>query len=171
MPRFFILFTDKEIRAYRAPVKQERMISMMDTIQENEIFNLADKVDYREGTFHPQAALRNDKAELFLMAVDAGVLRKGGLAYRCFKAVERFQYRQADIIGVQTPSNAPLVAKDTLGDARITVLHNWLSAPIPNTALPAPAPRGRSRRRRPRRHGQGCGGRRGSRRAPAPARS
>ena len=74
MPRFFILFTDKEIRAYRAPVKQERMIPMMDTIQENEIFNLADKVDYREGTFHPQAALRNDKAELFLMAVDAGVL-------------------------------------------------------------------------------------------------
>ena len=72
-------------------------------------------------------------------AVDAGVLRKGGLAYRCFKAVERFQYRQADIIGVQTPSNAPLVAKDTLGDARITVLHNWLSAPIPNTALPSPA--------------------------------
>ncbi len=46
----------------------------MDTIQENEIFNLADKVDYREGTFYPQAALRNDKAELFLMAVDAGVL-------------------------------------------------------------------------------------------------
>ena len=43
MPRFFILFTDKEIRAYRAPVKQERMIPMMDTIQENEIFNLADK--------------------------------------------------------------------------------------------------------------------------------
>ena len=55
-------------------MKQERMISMMDTIQENEIFNLADKVDYREDTFHPQAALRNDKAELFLMAVDAGVL-------------------------------------------------------------------------------------------------
>lgn len=74
MPRFFILFTDKEIRAYRAPVKQERMITMINTIQENEIFNLADKVDYREGTFHPQAALRNDKAELFLMAVDAGVL-------------------------------------------------------------------------------------------------
>jgi quercetin dioxygenase-like cupin family protein len=50
------------------------MITMINTIQENEIFNLADKVDYREGTFHPQAALRNDKAELFLMAVDAGVL-------------------------------------------------------------------------------------------------
>ena len=48
MPRFFILFTDKEIRAYRAPVKQERMIPMMDTIQENEIFNLADKVDYQD---------------------------------------------------------------------------------------------------------------------------
>ncbi|QIL20519.1 glycosyltransferase family 4 protein [Thermomonas sp. HDW16] len=59
-------------------------------------------------------------------AADAGVLKKGGLAYRCFKRVERFQYRQADMIGVQTPSNAPLVACDAPA-ARIEVLHNWLS--------------------------------------------
>lgn len=47
---------------------------MMDTIQENEIFNLADKVDYQDGAFHPLVIDSNDKAELFLMAVDAGVL-------------------------------------------------------------------------------------------------
>lgn len=60
-------------------------------------------------------------------AVDAGVLRKGSLPYRFFKAVERFQYRQADVIGVQTPANAPLVACDAPADSRIEVLHNWLS--------------------------------------------
>lgn len=61
-------------------------------------------------------------------AVDAGVMRKG-LAYRFLKAVERFQYRQADVIGVQTPSNVPLVARDAPAGARIEVLHNWLSPP------------------------------------------
>ena len=62
-------------------------------------------------------------------AVDAGVMRKGGLPYRFFKWIERFQYRQADVIGVQTPSNAVLVANDAPAGARIDVLHNWLSAP------------------------------------------
>lgn len=62
-------------------------------------------------------------------AVDAGVMRKDGLAYRFFKAVERFQYRQADVIGVQTPANAPLVARDAPA-ASIQVLHNWLAAPV-----------------------------------------
>ena len=62
-------------------------------------------------------------------AVDAGVLHQG-LAYRFFKAVERLQYRQADVIGVQTPSNAPLVARDAPPGTRIEVLHNWLAAPI-----------------------------------------
>jgi len=60
-------------------------------------------------------------------AVDAGAMRKG-LAYRFFKAVERFQYRVADVIGVQTPANVQLVARDARGNARIEVLHNWLSA-------------------------------------------
>lgn len=62
-------------------------------------------------------------------AVDAGVMRKG-LAYRFFKAVERHQYRQADVIGVQTPSNMALVARDAPDGARIEVLHNWLAAPV-----------------------------------------
>jgi len=61
-------------------------------------------------------------------AVDAGVMRKG-IAYRFFKWMERFQYRQADVIGVQTPSNKPMVARDAPPTARIEVLHNWLAAP------------------------------------------
>ena len=43
--------------------------------------------------------------------------------------MERFQYRQADVIGVQTPANAPLVARDAPPGTRIEVLHNWLSPP------------------------------------------
>ena len=50
------------------------MIPMMNTIQENEIFNLADKVDYQDGAFHPLVIDSNDKAEHVLMAVDKGVL-------------------------------------------------------------------------------------------------
>ena len=71
-------------------------------------------------------------------AVDAGVMRKGGPAYRFFKAVERFQYRRADIIGVQTPSNAGLVARDAPPGARIEVLHNWLAAPPMSSKGEAP---------------------------------
>ena len=67
-------------------------------------------------------------------AADAGVLRKGGPAYRFFKRVERDQYRQADVIGVQTPSNAPLVARDAPSATRIEVLHNWLSPPMAEMA-------------------------------------
>lgn len=57
-------------------------------------------------------------------AVDAGVMRRG-VAYRFFKAVERFQYRVADVIGVQTPANIPLVARDAPPRTCIEVLHNW----------------------------------------------
>ncbi|HEX4854380.1 glycosyltransferase family 4 protein [Arenimonas sp.] len=62
-------------------------------------------------------------------AVDAGVLRRGGPAHRLFKAVERLQYRQADVIGVQTPANVPIVAADAPAGASLEVLHNWLAAP------------------------------------------
>lgn len=72
-------------------------------------------------------------------AVDAAVMRKG-LAYRFFKAVERFQYRHADVIGVQTPSNAPLVARDAPAAARIEVLHNWLSPPVADPSVKHPTP-------------------------------
>ena len=62
-------------------------------------------------------------------AVDAGVMRKG-LAYRFFKWVERYQYASADVIGVQTPANVPLVEKDArFGNAKVEVLNNWLSVP------------------------------------------
>lgn len=62
-------------------------------------------------------------------AVDAGVLRRNGLAHRVLKAVERFQYRQADVIGVQTPANLPIVAADAPAAASLEVLHNWLEPP------------------------------------------
>lgn len=60
-------------------------------------------------------------------AVDAGVMKRGWV-YSFFKAVERFQYRQADVIGVQSPSNQALVARDAGAAARIEVLHNWQSS-------------------------------------------
>lgn len=62
-------------------------------------------------------------------AVDAGVLGRGGVVHRLLKAVERFQYRQADVIGVQTPANVPIVAADAPPDAVLEVLHNWLDMP------------------------------------------
>lgn len=61
-------------------------------------------------------------------AVDAGVMRKG-LAYRYLKQVERRQYAAADVIGVQTPANEPIVARDAPPDATIETLHNWLAKP------------------------------------------
>ncbi len=64
-------------------------------------------------------------------AADAGVLKRGGLAHKALKAVERFQYKQADVIGVQTPANVSIVARDAPG-ATIEVLHNWLAAPVPS---------------------------------------
>ena len=50
------------------------MITMINTIQENEIFNLADKVDYQDGASHPLVIDSNDRGEHVLMAVDKGVL-------------------------------------------------------------------------------------------------
>ena len=72
-------------------------------------------------------------------AVDAGVMRRGGLAYRFFKTVERFQYRQADVVGVQTPANVPLVAREVPAGTRIVVLHNWLSPPVASEGIPSPS--------------------------------
>jgi glycosyltransferase involved in cell wall biosynthesis len=68
-------------------------------------------------------------------AVDAGVLRKG-LIYRFFKRVERQQYAVADVIGVQTSANEPLVRADSPAGANIEVLNNWLAAPsVINTSI------------------------------------
>lgn len=47
---------------------------MINTIQEGVVFNLADKVEFKEGGFRPLVIDSNDKAEHVLMVVDAGVL-------------------------------------------------------------------------------------------------
>src|SRR5574343_603487 len=62
-------------------------------------------------------------------AVDAGVMRKG-LAYRVLKWVESYQYRQADVIGVQTPANLPHLTPWDDGTRRIEVLPNWLAPAV-----------------------------------------
>lgn len=61
-------------------------------------------------------------------AVDSGLLRKG-LLYRFFKWVERRQYALADVIGVQTPANLPIVRCDAGKGPRLEVLNNWLAKP------------------------------------------
>jgi glycosyltransferase involved in cell wall biosynthesis len=65
-------------------------------------------------------------------AVDMGLLGRG-LPYRFFKAVERYQYSVADVIGVQTPANVPYFdAWTSPPDRQTEVLQNWLTD-APNT--------------------------------------
>ena len=60
-------------------------------------------------------------------AADLGIMSRG-LAYRFFKAIERFQYSVADTIGVQTPANLEYFQKyKSLAYCEIEVLNNWLS--------------------------------------------
>ncbi len=64
-------------------------------------------------------------------AVDAGVIRKG-LPYFGLKCVERYQYRLADFIGVQTPANVPHVERQLPRfHGKVEVLSNWLSTQQP----------------------------------------
>lgn len=60
-------------------------------------------------------------------AVDMGLLARG-LPYRFFKAIERYQYSVANVIGVQTPANLPYfdVWSSTPGRS-VEVLQNWLA--------------------------------------------
>ena len=76
-------------------------------------------------------------------AVDMGLLGRG-LPYRFLKAVERYQYSVADVIGVQTPANVPYFSRAGLRpEQRVEVLQNWLaqaantgcSISVANTAL------------------------------------
>jgi hypothetical protein len=56
-----------------------------------------------------------------------GLLRRG-LPYLFFKAIERYQYSVADVIGVQTPSNLAYFDKCNLKEnQRLEVLQNWLA--------------------------------------------
>lgn len=60
-------------------------------------------------------------------AVDMGLLSRG-LAYRFFKAIERYQYSVADVIGVQTSANLPYFDHWTKQHGwRVEVLQNWLA--------------------------------------------
>lgn len=61
-------------------------------------------------------------------ALDMGLLRRGPV-YEFFKAVAKYQYSVADVIGVQSPGNEAYFA-DWLRKKpgrRIEVLHNWLA--------------------------------------------
>jgi glycosyltransferase involved in cell wall biosynthesis len=70
-------------------------------------------------------------------AVDAGVLRAGGPAYRFFRAKEMAQYEVADVVGVQSPANLDYFAEHGLSERyRLEVLYHWTPAthgPIPRT--------------------------------------
>lgn len=60
-------------------------------------------------------------------AVDMGLMGRG-LAYRFFKAIERYQYSVADVIGVQTQGNLSYFADWVRQDGRcVEVLQNWLA--------------------------------------------
>ncbi len=47
---------------------------MIETIKDGEVFRLADKVEYRKGTYHPVVVDRNDGGEHTLIAVDEGAM-------------------------------------------------------------------------------------------------
>ena len=64
-------------------------------------------------------------------AVDMGLLGRG-MIYRYFKRKENYQYRQADVIGVQTPSVLEYFSSGYADlPVRVEVLNNWL-APATN---------------------------------------
>lgn len=59
-------------------------------------------------------------------AVDMGLMGKG-LPYLFFRWFEKYQYRIADVIGIQTPGNFEYFPENARSLARIEVLHNWLT--------------------------------------------
>lgn len=69
-------------------------------------------------------------------AVDMGLMRRG-LPYLFFKAVERFQYRVADVIGVQAHSALSYFdARVRRPGRRVEVLQNWLAdAPVRDCSI------------------------------------
>jgi len=60
-------------------------------------------------------------------AVDMGLMGRG-LPYRFFKAIERYQYSVANVIGVQTPANLAYLDDWASPPGRcVEVLQNWLA--------------------------------------------
>ena len=61
-------------------------------------------------------------------AFDLGLIKKG-LTYQFLKSVERFQYAQADLIGVQSPNNLRYFqSHHPQLSAKVEVLWNWIGA-------------------------------------------
>jgi glycosyltransferase involved in cell wall biosynthesis len=64
-------------------------------------------------------------------AVDAGILRDG-LICRYFRGKERYQYRQADVIGVQLPGDLEYFKRNGLAETlTLEVLYNWTDPTVP----------------------------------------
>jgi len=68
-------------------------------------------------------------------AVDAGLLKKG-LVYRVFKGFEQWQYRVADMIGVETGNSVGYFA-GTVHQGKVEVLRNWTATAAPAVRPPA----------------------------------
>lgn len=69
-------------------------------------------------------------------AVDLGLMRRG-LPYLFFRAIARYQYSVASVIGVQTPGNLQYFdGVASSGKARIEVLENWLAdSPVTSCSI------------------------------------
>jgi glycosyltransferase involved in cell wall biosynthesis len=85
-------------------------------------------------------ALFNCKAYLILRdifpdwALDLGLLKKN-LIYSFFKRVERYQYEQADTIGVQSPNNVGYFNSHNRNlKAKVHVLWNWIGTRLEKKA-------------------------------------
>lgn len=60
-------------------------------------------------------------------AVDMGLMRRGGVPYRFFDVIARYQYSIADVIGVQSPGNLSYFSEwQREPGRRLEVLQNWL---------------------------------------------
>lgn len=57
---------------------------------------------------------------------DMGLIRRGPIFFG-LRAVARRQYQAADVIGVQTPANLPLVEPWAGNGTRVELLENWLA--------------------------------------------
>lgn len=69
--------------------------------------------------------------------VDLSIIKKGA-AYHVLNAFCKYQYKFADRIGVQTPSNLNIIeSKITNHDVPVEVLHNWLTPPKGAASSPA----------------------------------
>lgn len=64
-------------------------------------------------------------------AADMGLMGRG-LPFRFFKAVARYQYSVADVIGVQSPGNLHYFAEWSQRGKRVEVLQNWLAEVPPS---------------------------------------